>query len=69
MSKHKVKAFVTRYEMVWHYSTLAIYGAAIITVIVAFPDVSNLWVSLFVLIGTFTASVTAFISAIKGSES
>ena len=57
--------FVTRWEMVWHATTLAFFAAALVAVVVLFPDVSNLWVSIFVLIGSFTAAVAAMISTIK----
>lgn len=60
-----LKKFVTRWEMAWHAMTVGLYLLAIGLVVLVFPDVSNLWVSLFVLFGTFTASVTAMIGAIK----
>lgn len=60
-----LKEFVTRWEMAWHTATLLFFAAALIAVIVLFPDVSNLWVSIFVLIGSFTAAVAAMISSIK----
>lgn len=61
----RLKSFVTRWEMAWHLITVAVYALAIFLVVAVFPDVSNLWVSLFVLVGTFTASITAMIGAIK----
>lgn len=61
----KLRKFVTEWEMVWHVATLGVYAAALATVIIVFPDVSNLWVSVFVLVGSFTTAVTAMIAAIK----
>jgi uncharacterized membrane protein len=61
----RLVAFVTRWEMAWHTATLLFFLAAIVAVVVLFPDVSNLWVSIFVLIGSFTAAVAAMISSIK----
>ena len=65
-----LRAFVTRWEMAWHTVTLIFFAAALVAVVVLFPDVSNLWVSIFVLIGSFTAAVAAMIASIKtrGSE-
>ena len=60
-----LRAFVTRWEMAWHGLTLALYLLAIATVVLLFPDVSNMWVSIFVLIGSFTAAMAGMISAIK----
>jgi hypothetical protein len=57
--------FVTRWELVWHVATLAFFGTAIVLVVVLFPGVNNLWVSIFVLVGSFTAAVSAMIGAIK----
>jgi hypothetical protein len=61
----RLKTFVTRWEMAFHVTTVLIYAAAIVAVVVLFPDVSNLWVSIFVLTSGFTAAVASAISAIK----
>ena len=37
-------------------------------VVFVFPDVSNLWVSIFVLFGAFTASVTTLGDMLVGAE-
>jgi len=60
-----LRRFVTRWEMVWHTFTLMFFAVAIALVVVLFPDVSNTWVSVFVLIGSFTAAMAAMISSIK----
>lgn len=62
---HRLREFVTRYEMVWHGVTVLAYLVALLLVVILFPDVSNLWVSIFVLFGSFTTAVTAMIAAIK----
>jgi hypothetical protein len=51
--------------MVWWYATVLLYVAAVLVLVVAFPDVSNTWVSIFVLASGLTASVGALIAAIK----
>ena len=61
----RLKTFVTRWEMAFHVTTVLIYAAAIVAVVVLFPDVSNLWVSIFVLVGTLTSAIVAMIGAIK----
>ena len=65
MNRARLRAFVTRYEMVWHLATVAAFGLALLLVVVLFPDVSNLWVSIFVLFGSFTTAMTAMIAALK----
>ena len=57
--------FVTRWEMTFHATTVALYIVSLSLVIVLFPDVSNLWVSIFVLVGSCTAAVAGMIAAIK----
>ena len=63
--KKRLREFVTRYELGWHAVTVALFGLALVVLVVAFPDVSNTWVSVFVLVGSFTTSVTAMIGALK----
>jgi hypothetical protein len=63
--KKRLREFVTRWELLWHASTIAFYVVALVLVVVLFPDVSNLWVSIFVLFGSFTAAVAGMIAAIK----
>ena len=63
-----LKRFVVRWEMAFHATTLAVFAAALFAVVVLFPDVSNLWVSIFVLVGSFTASAAGAIAAIKTRE-
>jgi hypothetical protein len=61
----RLKRFVIRWEMVFYAVTVAQTLTAIVLVVLLFPDVSNLWVSIFVLTSGFTAAVASAISAIK----
>lgn len=63
-----LKRFVVKYEMVWHAVTVGLFVLALILVAVVFPDVSNLWVSIFVLVGSATAAIAGMIAAIKSRE-
>ena len=63
--KKRLREFVTKWEMVWHASTVLFYVVALALVVILFPDVSNLWVSIFVLFGSFTAAMAGMIAAIK----
>lgn len=65
MNRQALRAFVTRWELAWHAATLLFFLAALVLVALVFPDVSNLWVSIFVLLGSFTTAVTAMIAALK----
>jgi hypothetical protein len=51
-------AFIKRYRIAWAVLTLALNATALVLVVVVFPNVSNLWISIFVLFGAFTASAT-----------
>lgn len=50
---------IKKYRLAFAWMTLAFYAIAIVLVVVVFPDVSNLWVSVFVLISGLTASITS----------
>lgn len=67
-NKRRLKRFIIRWEMWWYGVTIALYLLALGLVVVVFPDVSNLWVSVFVLVGSFTAAVSAAASAIKSND-
>lgn len=67
-TKARLKRFIIRWELWWYGLTIALYLAAMALVVVVFPDVSNLWVSIFVLVGSFTAAVSAAASAIKSND-
>ncbi len=68
MNKRSLKRFIIRWELWWYGVTIALYLGALALVAVVFPDVSNLWVSIFVLVGSFTAAVSAAASAIKSND-
>jgi hypothetical protein len=64
----KLVAFIKRYRIAWAVITLAANALAIGLVVFVFPDVSNLWVSIFVLFGAFTASVTTLGDMLVSAE-
>ena len=64
----KLVAFIKRYRISWAVITLAANALAIGLVVFVFPDVSNLWVSIFVLFGAFTASVTTLGDMLVSAE-
>lgn len=68
MRRPEVKEFIARWEVPFGIFTVVLYGLAIVLVAVVFPDVSNLWVSLFVLFGGFTSSMMALASVLKTRE-
>ena len=65
--KARLRAFAIRYEMAWHAFNLLCFAGALVAVVLVFPDVSNLWVSIFILVGSFATAVTAMIAALKAS--
>lgn len=54
----KLGRFIRKWRLHYALLTVAANLAAILVVLFVFPDVSNLWVSLFVLFGSFSASLT-----------
>jgi hypothetical protein len=64
----KLVAIIKRYRITWAVITLAANALAIGLVVFVFPDVSNLWVSIFVLFGAFTASVTTLGDMLVSAE-
>jgi len=61
-------AFIKRYRITWAVTTLALNALALALVVFVFPDVSNLWVSIFVLFGAFTASITTLGDMLVSAE-
>lgn len=66
--KHRLRRFISRWDLPFAMFTVALYGAAIPVLVVVFPDVSNLWVSVLVLFSGFTASVSALATLLKERE-
>jgi hypothetical protein len=64
----KLVAFIKRYRIAWAVVTLALNALALVLVVVVFPDVSNLWISIFVLFGAFTASATTLADMLVSAE-
>lgn len=66
--RNHIRGVVVRFELPWYVFTVAFYGVALVLLVVAFPDVSNLWVSIFVLVSGFTASMGTLVTAIKATK-
>ena len=64
----KLVALIKRYRILWAVLTLALNALALVLVVVVFPDVSNLWISFFVLFGAFTASITTLGDMLVSAE-
>ena len=64
----KLVAVIKKYRISWAVLTLTANALAIALVVFVFPDVSNLWVSIFVLFGAFTASVTTLGDMLVSAE-
>lgn len=58
-SRAAATRFARRWAIPFAIITVAFYAFALAAVIIVFPDVSNLWVSLFVLFGGLTSSLSA----------
>src|SRR3954470_2099650 len=64
----KLVGVIKRYRIAWAVLTLALNAVAIGLVVFVFPDVSNLWISIFVLFAAFTASVTTLGDMLVSAE-
>lgn len=59
---------IRKWRMVWAVFTVVLNFAAILMVLFVFPDVSNLWVAVFVLASGFTSSLTALGDMLVNAE-
>lgn len=66
--KTRMQGFIAKWEVPWAVLTTLLYLAAVILLVTVFPDVSNTWVSVFVLVSGLTASLTALASVLKTKE-
>lgn len=57
--RSRATRFARRWAIPFAAATVVLYAVALALVVVVFPDVSNLWVSLFVLFGGLTSSLSA----------
>jgi hypothetical protein len=64
----RVRGFIARWDLPFAVVTVILYAATIPALIVVFPDVSNLAVSVFVLVGGFTSSVASLASLLRESN-
>lgn len=66
--KHRMKEFIAKWEVPWAILTVLLYVIAVLMLIFVFPDVSNTWLGVFVLVSGLTASLTALASVLKTKE-
>ena len=64
----RLVSFIKDHRIEWALATAGLQLLAIGLVVFVFPDVSNLWVSIFVLVSGFTASVTALGDLLVSAE-
>ncbi len=67
-TKKVLKRFVIRWELHLYVGAAIVYLAAVPTLVFVFPDVSNLWVSIFILISGLLNTLAATASAIKSND-
>lgn len=60
--------WIKEYRLEFAVCTALLYFIAIVFLIFVFPDVSNLWVSVFVLISGLTASITTLGDLLVSAE-
>jgi hypothetical protein len=60
--------FIKDYRVEWAVFTMLLNLTAIVTVVFVFPNVSNLWVSVFVLMSGFSGSVTSLGDLLVSAE-
>lgn len=60
--------WIKEYRVEFAVCTAILYLVAIVVLVFVFPDVSNLWVSIFVLVSGLTASITTLGDLLVSSE-
>lgn len=68
VSSHRVRKFVARWDLPFALFTVLLYTPMLPVLWFVFPDVSNLWVSIFVIFGTWTSSVSSLATLLKERE-
>lgn len=61
-------AAIKKYRILFAVATVVFNIGALVLVVLVFPDVSNLWVSVFVLISGATASFLSLADLLVGAE-
>jgi hypothetical protein len=61
-------AFIKRWRIPFAVATVSLQALAVAMVVFVFPDVSNLWVSIFVLVSGLTAGLTALADLLVSAE-
>lgn len=64
----KLVDFIKKWRVEWAVFTVITYVIALVIVIFVFPDVSNLWVSVFVLVSGFSAGLTTLSDLLVNAE-
>lgn len=68
MSRAPVVTFVKRWRLAFAALGAGLYAVAIVLLIWRFPDVSNLWVSIFVLGSGFFTALLALADVLVSAE-
>jgi hypothetical protein len=64
----RLVAFIKRWRVPFAAVSVGLYAVALVTVVFVFPDVSNLWVSVFVLVSGFTAGLATLADLLVSAE-
>lgn len=64
----RLVAVIKKYRLLFAAATVLFNAAALAAVVFVFPNVSNLWVSIFVLVSGFTSSMLALGDLLVSSE-
>ena len=64
----RLVAAIKKYRVLFAIATVLFNLGALLSVILVFPNVSNLWVSIFVLVSGFTASMLALGDLLVSAE-
>lgn len=67
-TKRRLKRAIIQWELQWYAASAVTYLMAVPTLVFVFPDVSNLTVSMFILVSGLFNTVAATASAIKSSD-
>ncbi len=59
---------IKRWRVPFAACSVAVYALALVVVVVVFPDVSNLWVSVFVLVSGFIAGMATLADLLVNAE-
>jgi len=66
--RRRMRRFVHDHIVAWSVVTVLMYALAIPLTFILFPDVSNLWISILILISGFTASLASLAAVLDDAE-